>query len=92
VPEDSQLTVTKRHSRRILWRHVRRLDSIVPTEAQLELRPFQKEALAASLRRYGQGIRRQLIALPTGMGKTVIFANLREHHTMTKRTLGPAHK
>ena len=92
MPEDSQLTVTKRHSRRILWRHVRRLDSIVPTEAQLELRPFQKEALAASLRRYGQGIRRQLIALPTGMGKTVIFANLREHHTMTKRTLVIVHR
>ena len=39
-------------------------------------RPYQVEALEATLQAYAQGQRRMLIALPTGTGKTIIFALL----------------
>jgi ATP-dependent helicase IRC3 len=42
----------------------------------ISLRPYQEEALAAIMEAETKGIRRQLIALPTGTGKTVIFAHL----------------
>ncbi len=58
----------------------------------MELRPYQKEALDASLQRYKRGVRRQLIALPTGMGKTVIFVNVPKHRGMTGRTLVLVHR
>jgi ATP-dependent helicase IRC3 len=40
------------------------------------LRPYQRASLDAVLDRYAAGVRRQLIAMPTGSGKTVCFANL----------------
>ncbi len=40
------------------------------------LRPYQQEALAAVEQAAAGGIRRQILALPTGTGKTVIFAEL----------------
>ena len=40
------------------------------------LRPYQEEALAAIEEAERRGIRRQLVALPTGTGKTVIFSHL----------------
>jgi ATP-dependent helicase IRC3 len=42
----------------------------------LRLRPYQAEALQAVLAAAARGIRRPLIALPTGTGKTVVFAHL----------------
>jgi ATP-dependent helicase IRC3 len=42
----------------------------------LTLRPYQQEAIEAVLAAEVCGIRRPLIALPTGCGKTVIFAHL----------------
>jgi len=42
----------------------------------LSLRPYQSEAIEAILKAETQGIRRPLLALPTGTGKTVIFADL----------------
>lgn len=40
------------------------------------LRPYQSEALAAIDDAYRAGVRRQLLALPTGGGKTVVFSEL----------------
>jgi ATP-dependent helicase IRC3 len=40
------------------------------------LRPYQQEALDAVLRNYDKGISKQLVVLPTGAGKTVIFSHL----------------
>jgi ATP-dependent helicase IRC3 len=42
----------------------------------IELRDYQHEAIAAVADRYRQGVRRPLVSLPTGTGKTVIFASL----------------
>jgi len=38
------------------------------------LRPYQEEALAAIHNGFAEGTRRQLLQLPTGTGKTVLFA------------------
>ena len=40
------------------------------------MRPYQHQALDAIAAAELRGIRRQLLALPTGAGKTVIFAHL----------------
>jgi ATP-dependent helicase IRC3 len=42
----------------------------------LELRPYQSEAIAAIEEAERRGVRRPLLGLPTGTGKTVIFAAL----------------
>jgi superfamily II DNA or RNA helicase len=42
----------------------------------VELRPYQQEALASMLEAELNGINKQLIVLPTGAGKTVLFAQL----------------
>ncbi len=42
----------------------------------MELRPYQQEALASMLEAELNGINKQLIVLPTGAGKTVLFAQL----------------
>src|SRR5580658_1845152 len=42
----------------------------------MKLRPYQQKSLEAVRQRLAAGIRRQLIAMPTGAGKTVVFANL----------------
>ena len=44
----------------------------------MELRPYQKEALAAIRERWQDGDRRTLLVLPTGTGKTIVFAKLTE--------------
>jgi len=44
--------------------------------AGLELRPYQSEAIAAIEDAERRGVRRPLLGLPTGTGKTVIFAAL----------------
>ena len=40
------------------------------------LRPYQTEALDAVLSNYDKGITKQLVVLPTGAGKTVIFSQM----------------
>ncbi len=40
------------------------------------LRPYQREAVAAVLAARRRGVRRMLVCLPTGAGKTVVFAQL----------------
>lgn len=42
----------------------------------LKLRKYQTDALDALAEAWGRGVRRPAIVLPTGMGKTVIFAEL----------------
>jgi len=42
----------------------------------VELRPYQQEALASMLEAESNGITKQLVVLPTGAGKTVLFAQL----------------
>lgn len=42
----------------------------------LELRPYQEEALAAIRAGYARGIRRPLVSLPTGTGKTILFSSI----------------
>jgi len=43
-------------------------------QTAVNLRDYQRECLAAIFNRYQEGVRRQLMCLPTGTGKTVIFA------------------
>ncbi|MBK6533220.1 MAG: DEAD/DEAH box helicase family protein [Deltaproteobacteria bacterium] len=40
------------------------------------LRPYQREAVEAVLSARRAGTRRMLVCLPTGAGKTVVFAHL----------------
>lgn len=56
------------------------------------LRPYQAEALQASLDDYTNGIKRQLIQLPTGTGKTILFANLLTHHKFNKKLMVLLHR
>lgn len=42
----------------------------------MQLRSYQQEALDAMLEAESAGISRQLVVLPTGAGKTVLFAHL----------------
>lgn len=42
----------------------------------MELRDYQREALGAVSQNLEEGVNRQLVVLPTGTGKTVIFSNL----------------
>lgn len=42
----------------------------------ISLRPYQQEALDAINTFYDKGIKKQLIVLPTGAGKTIVFSHL----------------
>ena len=42
----------------------------------ITLRPYQAEAVAAIEKAAGAGVQRPLLALPTGTGKTIVFADL----------------
>ncbi len=42
----------------------------------IALRPYQRDAVAAVLGARREGVRRMVVALPTGAGKTVIFSEL----------------
>ncbi len=44
----------------------------------MELRPYQNEAKAAVFEQWEQGVRRTLLVLPTGCGKTIVFAKISE--------------
>jgi len=47
-----------------------------PTTFRLTPRPYQHEAVAALLAAAARGVQRPLLVLPTGTGKTIIFALL----------------
>lgn len=56
----------------------------------VQLRDYQKEAVGAVILALNTGVKRQLIALPTGSGKTIIMSALAK--TINKRTLILAHR
>ncbi|MBN2533334.1 MAG: DEAD/DEAH box helicase [Spirochaetales bacterium] len=57
-----------------------------------ELRDYQEQCLNTILTRYKAGIRRQLICLPTGTGKTIIFASFPGFFRMKNKMLVLAHR
>ena len=52
------------------------LPSPTARAAVIHPRPYQKEAIAASEEAMARGVNRQLLALPTGTGKTVVFSQV----------------
>lgn len=59
----------------------------------MELRPYQKEAKEAVLTQWNDGIQRTLLVLPTGCGKTIVFAKITEECVRNgKRILILAHR
>lgn len=46
--------------------------------APIALRPYQNEAKSAVLEQWEQGVQRTLLVLPTGCGKTIVFAKISE--------------
>lgn len=62
------------------------------SHAGFELRDYQQECLTAIKAGYQAGVRRQLICLPTGTGKTVIFSQFPAFFRMKKRMLVLAHR
>lgn len=44
----------------------------------MELRPYQEEAREAIFEQWGNGIQKTLLVLPTGCGKTIVFAKVTE--------------
>lgn len=57
-----------------------------------DLRPYQTECLQSVKNAYRDGLRRVLVSLPTGTGKTVVFASFPEFFKMQKRMLVLAHR
>lgn len=58
----------------------------------MPLRPYQLDSLRVSKERYDSGVQRQLIQLPTGTGKTAVFANLKAHHKLQNKMLVLVHR
>lgn len=58
----------------------------------LDLRPYQREALQRVYEAYKAGKRRVIVSLPTGTGKTVVFAHFPGFFRMKKRLLVLAHR
>ena len=56
---------------------------------RLDLRPYQREAVAAALRSAGEGVQRPAIVLPTGAGKSVVIGGLADvHHATAEHNRG----
>ena len=61
--------------------------------AKMELRPYQDEAVAAIEDEWRKGVKRTLLVLPTGTGKTICFAKVTEDCVrMGDRVLILAHR
>ncbi len=58
----------------------------------MQLRPYQQECLTRLYERYQAGVRRALVCLPTGAGKTVIFAAFPAFFRMKNQMLVLAHR
>ena len=57
-----------------------------------ELRPYQRECVTSIVASYKKGLRRVLVSLPTGTGKTVIFASFPRALRMKRKLLILAHR
>ena len=53
---------------------------------------YQKEALARIKHLYAHGVKRQILSMPTGLGKTVIFTRLHKELNFHNRVLVIAHR
>jgi ATP-dependent helicase IRC3 len=60
--------------------------------SRVRLRPYQLECLERIHAQYRAGKRRMLVSLPTGTGKTVIFAQFPSFFRMQRRLLVLAHR
>lgn len=59
----------------------------------MTLRPYQEEAKAAVLDEWSKGRNRTLLVLPTGTGKTIVFASIIENQVRKgQRVLILAHR
>lgn len=59
----------------------------------MELRPYQQEAKDAIFDQWNQGVKKTLLVLPTGCGKTIVFAKVTEECVRQgKRVLILAHR
>ena len=59
----------------------------------MELRPYQEAARQAIFDQWGGGVNRTLLVLPTGCGKTIVFAKVTEDCVRNgKRVLILAHR
>lgn len=56
------------------------------------LRPYQRECVDRIVAAYRKGLRRVLVSLPTGTGKTVVFASFPRALRMKKKLLVLAHR
>jgi ATP-dependent helicase IRC3 len=63
-----------------------------PANRAFHLRDYQRESLEAIMAGYRAGVRWQLISLPTGSGKTVIFAEFPRYFRMRNQMLVLAHR
>lgn len=59
----------------------------------IDLRPYQKEASAKIIQQWEHGVRRTLLVLPTGCGKTIVFSDVVKRSTSDgSRALILAHR
>lgn len=68
------------------------MSTLIKESMKLKLRPPQLASLVNTQEAYTEGLRRLLIQMPTGMGKTVVFAHLREFFGFKKKVLVLIHK
>ncbi|MBI4854880.1 MAG: DEAD/DEAH box helicase [Acidobacteria bacterium] len=67
-------------------------EDTISLKPKLSTRPYQEEALAKIEKAYEKGKSRILIALPTGTGKTIVFAHLINRRLIKGRSLVLAHR
>ena len=59
----------------------------------MQLRPYQKESYTAVFEQWQKGIRKTLLVLPTGTGKTIVFSKVIEEKVRSgERVLVLAHR
>lgn len=58
----------------------------------MPLREYQKEALAKIKYLYAHGVKRQILSMPTGLGKTVIFTSLHKELNLRNSVLVIVHR
>ena len=59
----------------------------------MQLRPYQEEAKASIFKEWDKGVKKTLLVLPTGCGKTIVFAKVTEECVRQgKKVLIMAHR